>query len=222
MEDILKVWLRTDAVCLDVDSTTIQEEGIDELANFCGKGEAIANLTSRAMGGNMTFQESLKQRLEILKPSLGQVEEFLRLKPATFTPAIEELVQILHQNGIPVYLVSGGFRRLIAPVAKRLNIPESHVYANCLLFSDAGEYVGFDEQELTSRSGGKGRVIEMLKKLHAYRNVVMIGDGMTDLEACPPGDAFIGFGGVVVREAVRDKAKWYVKEFRELIECYKK
>jgi phosphoserine phosphatase len=49
-----------------------------------------------------------------------------------------------------------------------------------------GEYIGFDENELTSESGGKGRVIEVLKHKFGYNNVVMIGDGMTDFESCPP------------------------------------
>ncbi|KAB0799978.1 hypothetical protein PPYR_07858 [Photinus pyralis] len=221
MEDVLKVWQRADAVCLDVDSTTIQEEGIDELAKFCGKGETIRNLTSKAMGGKMTFEEALKLRLDLLQPSLTQIDAFIRDKPATLTPGIEDLVQMLHEKTVPVYLVSGGFRRLIGPVAKRLNIPEGRIYANTLLFSDSGEYAGFDINEPTSRSGGKGKVIEELKRLHGYKSVVMIGDGMTDLEACPPGDAFIGFGGVVIREAVKDKAKWYILEFRELIDSYK-
>lgn len=55
-----------------------------------------------------------------------------------------------------------------------------------------GEYAGFDEDEPTSRQGGKGEVIKMLKKTHRYNTIVLIGDGATDLEACPPADAFIG------------------------------
>lgn len=55
-----------------------------------------------------------------------------------------------------------------------------------------GEYAGFDEDEPTSRQGGKGEVIKMLKKTHRYNSIVLIGDGATDLEACPPADAFIG------------------------------
>jgi phosphoserine phosphatase len=49
-----------------------------------------------------------------------------------------------------------------------------------------GEYDGFDENEFTSASGGKGKVIEFLKNKHNYENIVMIGDGATDLETCPP------------------------------------
>lgn len=55
-----------------------------------------------------------------------------------------------------------------------------------------GDYAGFDENEPTSKSGGKAIVIDELKKKHGYNKVIMIGDGMTDAEACPPADAFIG------------------------------
>lgn len=55
-----------------------------------------------------------------------------------------------------------------------------------------GEYADFDENELTSKSGGKSQVIQELKNKHHYSKIIMIGDGMTDAEACPPADAFIG------------------------------
>lgn len=49
-----------------------------------------------------------------------------------------------------------------------------------------GEYAGFDESQPTAESGGKGKVISMLKEQYGFKTVVMIGDGATDLEACPP------------------------------------
>ena len=58
-------------------------------------------------------------------------------------------------------------------------------------FHLTGEYGGFDEAQMTSRSGGKGEVISYLKKKEGYSRVVIIGDGATDMEACPPADAFI-------------------------------
>lgn len=78
-----------DIVCFDVDSTVIQEEGIDELAEFCGKGTEVANLTKEAMGGSMTFQEALRRRLDIIKPSQRQIRDFLRQKPCTLSPGIK-------------------------------------------------------------------------------------------------------------------------------------
>lgn len=62
-----------------------------------------------------------------------------------------------------MYLVSGGFRQQIYPVADTLSVPRTHVFANNLLFDEnSGEYAGFDEEEPTSRSGGKTKVIELL------------------------------------------------------------
>ena len=55
-----------------------------------------------------------------------------------------------------------------------------------------GDYAGFDKNEPTSQSGGKAKVIQELKSKYKYDKIVMIGDGMTDAEACPPADAFIG------------------------------
>lgn len=78
-----------DIVCFDVDSTVIVEEGIDELAEYCGKGQEVAALTREAMGGSMTFQEALRRRLDIIKPSQRQIRDFLRLRPSTLSPGIK-------------------------------------------------------------------------------------------------------------------------------------
>ncbi|XP_047533182.1 phosphoserine phosphatase isoform X1 [Vanessa atalanta] len=216
-QSVQELFRTTDCICFDVDSTVIQDEGIDELARFCGKGEEVKRLTAEAMGGNMTFQEALKKRLDIIRPNVNQIKEFLETFPIHLTPGITELVKMLHERGVDVYLVSGGFRSLIEPVAVKLGIPISNVYANRLKFFFNGEYAGFDENEPTSRSGGKGMVIRRLKEQHGYQRLIMIGDGATDAEASPPADAFIGFGGNVVREEVKKRSAWYITNFQELI-----
>jgi phosphoserine phosphatase len=71
---------------------------------------------------------------------------------------------------------------------------------------------------LTSASGGKGKVIELIKNKYNYKNVFMIGDGATDLETSPPADGFIGFGGNVVREFVKNNSEWFINDFQELID----
>ena len=55
-----------------------------------------------------------------------------------------------------------------------------------------GEYAGFDETQPTAESGGKGQVISYLKEQFQFKKVVMIGDGATDMEACPPAVSFCG------------------------------
>ena len=56
-------------------------------------------------------------------------------------------------------------------------------------------------------------MISLLKNRFGYKSMVMVGDGATDMEACPPADAFIGFGGNQIREAVKARAEWYVTDF---------
>ncbi|KAF5289106.1 hypothetical protein FQA39_LY15208 [Lamprigera yunnana] len=221
-KEIHNIWQNADAVCFDVDSTVIQEEGIDELAKFCGKYKDISELTSKAMCGKITFQQSLKLRLDILQPSVAQVSDFISNKPPTLSPGIKKLIEVLHKKDVEIYLVSGGFRSLILPLAKQLYIPESNVFANQLKFYYTGKYAGYDEEQPTSKSGGKGVVIDSLKKKYGYQNLVMIGDGITDWESCPPADAFIGYGGNVLRKEVMDKSLWYIMDFNELLECYTK
>ncbi|RZB66646.1 phosphoserine phosphatase [Asbolus verrucosus] len=217
--EIQKILRKADGVCFDVDSTVIQEEGIDELAKFCNKGTEVANLTAKAMTGSMTFQESLKLRLNIIQPTLNQIRDFVKTSPPTLTPGIKKLTNLLHSRNVPVYLISGGFRCIITPIATQLNIPHENVFGNRLKFYYTGEYAGFDENEPTSKSGGKAVVINLLKDRHNYENVVLIGDGATDLEAAPPADAFIGYGGNVIRPTVQAKAKWFVTDFNEIIEA---
>ncbi|KAJ3675562.1 hypothetical protein LUZ60_004604 [Juncus effusus] len=217
--EVLEIWRNANAVCFDVDSTVCLDEGIDELADFCGAGQAVAEWTKRAMNGSIPFEEALAARLALFKPSLAQVLDCLEKRPPRISPGIAELISKLRANGTDVYLVSGGFRQMIEPVAIALGIPIENIYANNLLFDNNGEFLGFDASEPTSRSGGKALAVQNLRKAHNYRTLVMIGDGATDLEAKMPGgaDLFICYAGVQMREAVARKADWIVFNFKELV-----
>ncbi|XP_041919375.1 phosphoserine phosphatase isoform X2 [Alosa sapidissima] len=217
LEQTKETFRRADAVCFDVDSTVIREEGIDELAKFCGVGDAVREMTCNAMGGSVTFKKALTDRLSIIKCSREQVNKLITDHPPQLTPGIKELVDRLHERNVKVFLISGGFRCIVEHVASQLSIPHDNVYANRLKFYFNGEFAGFDETQPTAESGGKGRVISMLKEKYGFEKVVMIGDGATDLEACPPASAFIGFGGNVVRPQVKERSLWYVTSFGELL-----
>ncbi|KAF3784558.1 Phosphoserine phosphatase [Nymphaea thermarum] len=221
-KEVLEIWRGAEAVCFDVDSTVCLDEGIDELAEFCGAGQVVAEWTRRAMGGSVPFEEALAARLNLFKPSLAQVNDFLIKKPPRLSPGIADLMKKLKAENINVYLISGGFRQMINPVASILGIPHENIYANELLFGCSGEFVGFNTEEPTSRSGGKAVAVESIKKKHGYKLLVMIGDGATDLEARRPGgaDLFICYGGVQLRESVAAKADWLVFNFQDLIESF--
>lgn len=88
-QEAAQVVKNAQVVCFDVDSTVIREEGIDELARYCGKGEEVARLTKEAMKGSMTFQEALRLRLNIIRPTQQQIRDFLKTHPSTLSKGIK-------------------------------------------------------------------------------------------------------------------------------------
>jgi phosphoserine phosphatase len=212
---------KADAVCFDVDSTVIAEEGIDVLADYLGKGEEVAALTRKAMEGGMKFQDALQLRLDLLQPSRQSILQLLKEQPLQLTPGVDTLMATLQQKQVDIWLVSGGFRIMIEPVATSLKIPTSNIVANTILFDDdttEGKYKGFDPKEPTSADMGKPKALQQLQDKHSYSTMVMVGDGATDAQAKPPAKAFIGFGGVIERQAVKEKADWFVTDFADMVQ----
>jgi phosphoserine phosphatase len=214
--DIRALWASAQAVCFDVDSTVSPDEGIDLLAAQAGVGDRVAALTRDAMGGAVPFEDALRARLALIRPSRELIASCLAAHPPRLTPGVADLIAALTARGTHVYLVSGGFTEMIHPLAERLGIPPVRVFANVLQFTREGRYLGFDPDVFTSRSGGKAAALQHLKSHFGYAPLLMVGDGVTDLEARPPADGFIGYGGVVVREPVRRGADWFVTDFAEL------
>ena len=168
------------------------------------------------MEGEMTFTQSLQERLRIIQPTRDLVEQIAQeAQSFQLTPGALELVQLLQKQGKTVYVISGGFEQLILPLTNSLGIPSSQVFANLLVFDEEGRYVSFEDRP-TARSGGKLEVIRTIKQQSPSAGVVHIGDGATDLEVKEEVDLFIGFGGNVTRDLVRDQADCFVKEFRTL------
>lgn len=216
-----ELWKHSDCVCFDVDSTICKEEGIDLLANYCcnnAQKQKILAITQEAMNGHMNFREALTKRLDIIKPSLSTIQDINKNYPLHLNDGVEELISLCRPSK-DIYLISGGFRQMIDPIAKILNINEDNVIANNLLFDCDGNYSGFDQDAPTSQTSGKAKAIQSIIDKKGYKTVVMIGDGVTDLEAKPPAKLFIGYGGVVVREKVKKQADWFISSFKELINC---
>jgi len=214
----MEALVNADCVCFDVDSTVVNEEGIDVLADYLGQGEAVANLTKQAMEGGMKFQDALAARLQLLQPAKASIEDCLRERPLELTSGVAELISTFHDAGKDVYLVSGGFRIMIEPLAEILNIPKTNIVANTIFFDEEGKYKGFDAEEPTSQDMGKPKALQQIQDANInYKTMVMIGDGATDAQAKPPAAAFIGFGGVVVRETVKAQSDWFVTDFQDLI-----
>ena len=211
------------AFCFDVDSTVCVDEGIDELAAFLGKGEEVAELTRRAMGGSVSFRDALEARLQVMQPTKEAVETYVMENPPKLSPGIKDLFDVLRANGKAVYLVSGGFRHMINPVADALDVPRENIFANDLRFKADGSYDSFNPEEFTSAAGGKAEAVKHIKRTDGHAVMGMVGDGATDLESRAPGgaDVFVGYGGVQVRAAVEAGADWFVTDFDAFIDVVK-
>jgi phosphoserine phosphatase len=116
-------------VVLDVDSTLIEDEVIELLAAEAGSGEAVAAITSRAMNGEMDFEESLRERVATLAGLPESVLETVRSR-VTVTRGVPEMIAAVQDAGGAVAVVSGGFHEVIDPIAEHLGL--DHWRANRL------------------------------------------------------------------------------------------
>lgn len=193
-------------VFFDVDSTLVTIEGIDVLAN--GNPE-IVRLTEQAMNGEISVEDVYRKRLEIIRPSLTDIAALGERYIASLVDGAEETIETLREAGAHIHLVTAGIAQAIAPLAGHLGI--RNVHAVSLDFDGQGHYDGFDSYSPLARSGGKELVVRDVLSRSKGRSA-FVGDGVTDLEAKPVVDLFIGFGGVHERARVRENAEVYVTE----------
>lgn len=111
-------------------------------------------------------------------------------------------------------ILSGGFAPIIQPLADYLGI--RHVEAVPLYFNESGEYTGFGENYPTTRNLGKNEIIRQWKEALLPERVVMVGDGISDLETKPEVDMMAGFGVVVHRSKVKEGSDIFVESYEEL------
>jgi len=203
-------------LCVDCDSTLSSIEGVDELAALRGPEieKAVVDLTNQAMDGEIALDQVFGKRLELIQPTADLSEQIGQKYIETLLPGVEESFQNLSKQGWRIVIISGGFQQLILPLAEKLNISE--VYAVPLQFNDDGTYAGFDSQAPTARNGGKPELVSELKDKWQPEQVVMLGDGVSDLETKPVVDLFVGFGGIVRRDKVAENADAFITEYCEL------
>ena len=195
-----------DIVCFDCDSTLSKIEGIDELARRVGLGAELAKLTNASMNGEIALEAIYGKRLELIKPNRDAIEWLADLYISELVDGVEDVFAALAKHHKTVHIISGGLRPAILPLAKLLNVLEENVHAVDVYFSENGDYLGYETKSPLVKNGGKATVVKSLQST----NLVMIGDGKTDLEAQQTGAKVIGFGGVVNRKVVREYADFFV------------
>jgi phosphoserine phosphatase len=185
-------------VVLDVDSTLVRGEVIDELAARAGRAAEVARITAAAMNGELDFTESLRRRVATLAglpvAVLDEVREALDL-----TPGARTLIRTLQRLGMRCGIVSGGFSQITDPLARDLGL--DFAAANTLEVAD-GRLTGGLVGEIVDRAG-KARALERFAADYGIPldQTVAIGDGANDLDMLGVAGLGIAFNAKpVVRE----------------------
>lgn len=218
-------WRAFDLVFFDCDSTLSAIEGIDELAKLRGLFDEVQRLTNAAMDGEVHLESVYDRRLQLLRPTRGEIRRIERRYRETLVPDAQTVITALTFLGKELFIVSGGLQGAVGPFGAWLGIPKDHIRAVEVDFDSlSGQWWDYQRDRWGQRpdvnyrkhdegplvqSHGKADVIRQLSGERAGRSV-LIGDGISDLAARPALNRFMGFGGVVSRPGVEAGAEIFI------------
>ncbi len=205
---------------LDFDSTIVTRESLDELAVIALEGRSdrdevlarIRSITDAGMDGSLPIDQSLSQRLALLRFDRPMVARLIAHLHLAVSPSLRLHADELHRNAERVWVVTSGFHEWIDPVVEALGIPRSHVCATRLLWSDDGLSLGLDPSSALASPRSKPRAV---RALGLVGRVIAVGDGITDWEIRDAGaaDEFIAFTETVARAPVVERADHVAADF---------
>lgn len=166
-------------IVMDVDSTLIQGEVIEMIADYAGCRDEVAAVTRDAMAGEQDFEASLTARVKLLAGvSIGDLDRVY--EQIQYAPGARTMIRSLKRLGYRFALVSGGFTRIIERIADELDI--DYFAANELEVAD-GRLTGRVVGRILDRAGKAEALREFAEKAGiSIRNTVAIGDGANDLD----------------------------------------
>ncbi len=209
----MKTFPLPQGIIFDCDSTLSITEGFTELANLKNCRDEVSALTHQAMNGEVPLESVYGKRLEIIRPHKDDLAYIAELYCQKITPGAKETIDRLKENGIRLAIISGGLREAILPLAEMLCIDKEDVFAVDIAFNEDGYYQRVLPNPLTT-ANGKREVTADWKKKHQLQSVHFVGDGMSDVAALgkDAADVMIGYGGIVARDAVRERASYFHTE----------
>lgn len=170
---------RKEMLLADMDSTMIQQECIDELADVAGVGARVKDITARAMNGELDFEGALKERVGLLKGLPETVIHEVLETRITLMPGGKELLATMKRDGAYTVLVSGGFTAFTGYVATTLGFDENR--ANTLNIED-GKLTGTVALPILGREAKMQALEETTARLGlSHDDVMAVGDGANDL-----------------------------------------
>jgi phosphoserine phosphatase len=164
----------------DMDSTMIQQECIDELADFVGLKAHVAAITERAMRGEIAFEPALRERVALLEGLPVKIIEDVIRNHITLTPGGRTLVATMRANSAYTCMVSGGFTLFTQPIAAMIGFDETR--ANTLIVDDdllAGRVV----EPIFGRATKRATLIELrTRRALGKDDTLVAGDGANDMD----------------------------------------
>lgn len=168
----------TKLIVMDIDSTLINEEVIDLLGEEAGVGERVANITERAMRGELDFRAALRERVALLE-GLDESVFARTFARTSFTPGALELVAEAHRRGWKVGVVSGGFHEVADRIVAAAGI--DYCLANRLEVKD-GKLTGKLAAEIVTKESKLASLQNWAAELGVpMESTVAIGDGANDI-----------------------------------------
>ena len=166
-------------ICFDMDSTLIQTECIDELAERAGVGNQVREITERAMRGEIDFKESFTERVKLLKGLDAHVMQDIAEK-LPITERADRLMSVLKTCGYKIAILSGGFTYFGEYLQRRYGI--DYVYANELEIDENGKLTGNYVGEIVDghRKAELLKLIAQVEKVNLAQTIA-VGDGANDL-----------------------------------------
>ena len=166
-------------ICFDMDSTLIQTECIDELADRAGVGAEVRAITESAMRGEIDFKESFTRRVALLKGLDSSVLEDIATK-MPITEGVDRLMFVLKSCGYKIAILSGGFTYFGEYLQRKYGI--DYVYANELEIDEDGKLTGRYKGEIVDghRKAELLKLIAQVEKVNLAQTIA-VGDGANDL-----------------------------------------
>lgn len=193
---------RKKVAVFDLDSTLIEQETIDELAAELGLESQVAEITERAMNGDIDFRTSLKQRVSLLQGLSVSALECVK-KRIRYTQGAKELITVLTNNGVRTVVISGGFDFLANHVRDTLGLHEAH--ANVLEIGPDNKLTGSTVGLIVDAEFKRSKLLHIANLLNAPMDSVMaVGDGSNDLLMLESAGLGIAFNA---KPAVQKRAK---------------
>lgn len=163
----------------DMDSTMIQQECIDELADEVGVGDRVKEITARAMNGELDFEAALDERVALLADQPASIIDKVLKERIKFMSGGRILIATMKADGAYAALVSGGFTAFTHKVAETLGFDEHH--ANTLVV-DGDKLSGKVARPILGREAKVEQLEKITAKLELSENdVIAVGDGANDL-----------------------------------------